>query len=52
MGTEDTPDHQLTVWPADGNTTVYGGSVSDDGQTLTFSDVDLSVPAAGRQSVM
>ncbi|MFC9679035.1 hypothetical protein [Streptomyces sp. NPDC056948] len=52
FGTPDSPDHQLTVWDADGNTTVYAGSISDDGRTLTFSDVDLAVPDDGSQSVM
>ncbi|MBL1120755.1 hypothetical protein JK364_52140 [Streptomyces sp. 110] len=52
FGTQDSPDHQLTVWDAGGNTTVYLGSVSDDGQSLTFSDVDLAIPDAGSQSVM
>ncbi|MDT0547742.1 hypothetical protein [Streptomyces lonegramiae] len=52
FGKQDSPDHQLTVWDAGGNTTVYMGSVSDDGQSLTFSDVDLGVPGTGSQSVM
>ncbi|MET7906552.1 hypothetical protein ABZS86_35920 [Streptomyces sp. NPDC005355] len=51
-GMQDNPDHQLTVWDAGGNTTVYMGSVSDDGQSLTFLDVDLGIPDAGSQSVM
>ncbi|MFI0776146.1 hypothetical protein [Streptomyces sp. NPDC021212] len=51
-GTQDNPDHQLTVWDAGGNTTVYMGTISDDGQTLTFTDVDLAIPNAGSTSVM
>ncbi|MGI5528309.1 hypothetical protein ACQEVX_13100 [Streptomyces syringium] len=52
FGTPATPDHQLTVWKAGGNTTVYAGSISADGQSLTFSDVDLEVANGGSQSVM
>ncbi|MEU4490196.1 hypothetical protein AB0H94_35900 [Streptomyces purpurascens] len=52
FGTQDNPDHQLTVWGSDGNTTAYAGSSSDDGQTLTFSDVDLAIPDDGSRSVM
>ncbi|MEU4928846.1 hypothetical protein AB0G54_20385 [Streptomyces yokosukanensis] len=52
FGTPDSPDHQLTVWGADGNETFYVGSISDDGQTLSFSDVDLAIPEDGSQSVM
>ncbi|MER6146092.1 hypothetical protein ABT174_39845 [Streptomyces sparsogenes] len=51
-GTQDNPDHQLTVWEVGGNITVYVGSVSDDGQSLTFLDVDLGIPDAGSKSVM
>ncbi|MFB7507881.1 hypothetical protein [Streptomyces broussonetiae] len=52
FGTPDNPDHQLTVWDANHNTTVYMGNLSDDGQVLTFSHVDLGTPAAGSRSVM
>ncbi|MCC5481081.1 hypothetical protein [Streptomyces barringtoniae] len=52
FGTAATPDHQLTVWDSDGNITVYGGSISGDGQSLHFSDVDLGIPDEGSQSVM
>ncbi|MFD3582556.1 hypothetical protein [Streptomyces sp. NPDC058683] len=52
FGTQGNPDHQLTVWPVGGNTTVYRGIISDDGQSLTFSDIDLGIPQAGSQSVM
>jgi hypothetical protein len=52
FGTQDNPDHQLTVWDAAGNTAVYPGSLSDDGQTLTFTDVDLAIPGNGSQSIM
>ncbi|GAA3167342.1 MULTISPECIES: hypothetical protein [Streptomyces] len=52
FGTEANPDHQLTVWEAAGKTTVYKGSISHDGQSLTFSDVDLAIPDTGSRSVM
>ncbi|MDF2269348.1 hypothetical protein P2Q00_28475 [Streptomyces coacervatus] len=52
FGVPGNPDHQLTVMDASGNITVYRGSISDDGQTLTFSDVDLKIPNDGSQSVM
>ncbi|ANP51972.1 hypothetical protein J2Z21_009009 [Streptomyces griseochromogenes] len=52
FGTAAGPDHQLTVWQADGSHSVYVGVLSADGRTLTFPDVDLGVPEAGSQSVM
>jgi len=52
FGTQDKPDRQLTVWDGGPSTTVYPGSISDDGQTLTFTDVDLAIPGNGSQSVM
>ncbi|KUN03556.1 hypothetical protein AQI95_24040 [Streptomyces yokosukanensis] len=52
FGTQGSADHQLTVWGADQNITVYVGSISEDGQTLSFSDVDLGIPGDGSQSVM
>ena len=53
FGTQANPDHQLTVWqPTGGSTTVYAGALSDDGRTLTFSDVDLAIPESGSQAVM
>ncbi|MFI1769153.1 hypothetical protein ACH41H_44980 [Streptomyces sp. NPDC020800] len=52
FGTPANPDHQLTVWGADQNITVYMGSISDGGRTLTFTDVDLAIPADGSLSVM
>ncbi|WP_345600965.1 hypothetical protein [Streptomyces coacervatus] len=52
FGTQGNPDHQLTVWDAARNITVYRGSISDDDQTLTFSDVDLGIPENGSRSVM
>ncbi len=52
FGTPDNPDHQLTVWDAAGNITVYIGSNSDDGQSLTFFDIDLGIPDDGSRSVM
>jgi hypothetical protein len=51
FGTQSTPDHQLTVWNG-ASRTVYKGTVSNDGQSLTFSDVDLAIPTAGSWSVM
>ncbi|GHE09487.1 hypothetical protein [Streptomyces alanosinicus] len=45
-------DHQLTVWDAAGNFTVYRGSISADGQSLAFSDVELGIPEDGSKSVM
>ncbi|MFI1769154.1 hypothetical protein ACH41H_44985 [Streptomyces sp. NPDC020800] len=52
FGTPGNPDHQLTVWGADQNITVYVGSISDNGQTLSFSEADLGIPGGGSQSVM
>ncbi|MFD3582555.1 hypothetical protein [Streptomyces sp. NPDC058683] len=52
FGTPQNPDHQLTVMDATGNTTPYMGRVSDNGQTLTFSDIDLKIPENGSQAVM
>lgn len=52
FGTANSPDHQLTVWNANGDITVYVGTISGDGQSLTFSDVDLGTPDDGSQSVM
>ncbi|GAA5062180.1 hypothetical protein [Streptomyces similanensis] len=52
FGTPDNPDHQLTVMNADGNTTPYMGSISQDGQTLTFTDVDLDILNDGTLSVL
>ncbi|MEU1378057.1 hypothetical protein ABZ442_31050 [Streptomyces triculaminicus] len=37
---------------ADGNTTADMGSVSGDGQTLTFTGVDLVAPDDGSRSAM
>nr|WP_215209532.1 hypothetical protein [Streptomyces sp. CHD11] len=39
------PDHQLTVM-TNGDTRVYMGTISADGSTLTFTDVDLAVGTA------
>ncbi|MFI0269669.1 hypothetical protein [Streptomyces luteogriseus] len=52
FGTQATPDHQLTVWDGINSPTVYKRSISDDGQSLTFPDVDLTIPATGSRSVM
>ncbi|MEU2402344.1 hypothetical protein ABZ767_20565 [Streptomyces pseudogriseolus] len=52
FGTETNPDHQLTVWTGAGSPVVYRGSISDDGQELVFTDVDLSIPTSGSRSVM
>ncbi|MGW1616330.1 hypothetical protein ACWCQZ_44175 [Streptomyces sp. NPDC002285] len=46
------PDHQLTVLDAQGTTRAYAGTLSDDGQSLTFDGVDLHIPGLGSQSVM
>ncbi|MEU6392383.1 hypothetical protein [Streptomyces sp. NPDC046939] len=47
FGTNTQPDHQLTVWTGDKPQVVYHGTLSADGQTLTFTDVDLAVPSPG-----
>ncbi|MGW3199677.1 hypothetical protein ACWDBD_34995 [Streptomyces sp. NPDC001118] len=54
FGVPGNPGHQLTVMDDRGRTTAYMGTISDDGQSLSFSDVDLGVPdaGAGSQSVM
>ncbi|MEV5242320.1 hypothetical protein AB0K89_24940 [Streptomyces cinnamoneus] len=52
FGVPGSPDHQLTVMRADGHTTAYVGSLSGDGQTLTFTDIDLEIPADGSLSAM
>ncbi|WP_316528261.1 hypothetical protein [Kitasatospora brasiliensis] len=52
FGTPAAPDHQLTVRDATGNDTQYHGTVSVDGQSLTFTNVDLRVPSGQSQSVM
>lgn len=52
FGVPGNPDHQLTVMRADGNTTAHMGDISSDGQTLTFTDVDLEIPQDGSRSAM
>ncbi|MFE4514854.1 hypothetical protein ACFRMQ_11770 [Kitasatospora sp. NPDC056783] len=52
FGTPGAPDHQLTVRDSGGTTTVYTGIVSADGQSLTFTNVDLDIPANGATSMM
>ncbi|MGI5341212.1 hypothetical protein ACQEVS_29330 [Streptomyces sp. CA-181903] len=53
FGTAAAPDHQLTVWdPVADTSLVYPGVLSGDGRTLTFSDVDLTIPDAGSLSVL
>ncbi|MBZ4321225.1 hypothetical protein [Streptomyces huiliensis] len=47
FGTPDNPDHQLTVWDGDHPAVAYPGTLSADGQSLTFSDVDLAIPTDG-----
>ncbi|MFB7909911.1 hypothetical protein ACFC1T_26090, partial [Kitasatospora sp. NPDC056076] len=51
-GQADLPDHQLTVLDAAGNSTAYPGTLSDDGQTLTFFGVDPLLPTPGSQSIL
>ncbi|MGA5253361.1 hypothetical protein [Streptomyces pseudogriseolus] len=52
FGTETNPDHQLTVWHRRGEPGRVPGSISDDRQVLTFTDVDLIIPTPGSRSVM
>lgn len=51
-GRPDDPDHQLTVLDAQGATTAYVGTLSDDGQSLNFDGVDPRLPGLGSSSVM
>ncbi|MGX8909244.1 hypothetical protein ACR820_29125 [Streptomyces netropsis] len=44
------PDHRLTVWSASGTTEHYTGTLSPDGQTLTFTDVALGLSGTGSDS--
>ncbi|MFI2645734.1 hypothetical protein [Streptomyces sp. NPDC018610] len=44
FGTPANPDHQLTVMDTTGTLTPHMGSLSPDGQSLTFTDVDLKIP--------
>ncbi|WP_407547700.1 hypothetical protein QOM21_01735 [Streptomyces sp. Pv4-95] len=44
FGTPTLADHQLTVQNAAGDTTQYTGTLSEDGTSLIFSDVDLQLP--------
>jgi hypothetical protein len=48
FGTLDNPDHQLTVLGRG----VYPGSLSADGRSLTFTDVDLAIPGNGSQAIL
>jgi hypothetical protein len=52
FGTQSSPDHQLTVWTGAEDPVVYRGSISEAGQELTFTDVDLAIPNPGSRSVM
>ncbi|MGK5640804.1 hypothetical protein ACSNOK_21190 [Streptomyces sp. URMC 126] len=52
FGVPGNPDHQLTVMRADGHTTAHMGSVSDDGQALTFTGIDLEIPGDGSRSAL
>ncbi|MFC7978461.1 hypothetical protein ACFUT3_24880 [Streptomyces cinereoruber] len=45
FGTAGNPDHQLTVMDASGTMTPHMGSLSADGQTLTFTGIDLPIPS-------
>ncbi|WP_150249649.1 hypothetical protein [Streptomyces albofaciens] len=52
-GKPGAPDHQLTVHDLQtGTNTVYTGTLSDDGQSLTFTNVDPRLPAPGAESLM
>ncbi|MFE4514851.1 hypothetical protein ACFRMQ_11755 [Kitasatospora sp. NPDC056783] len=44
FGTQTMADHQLTVMDAGGTTTPYLGTLSEDGTSLVFSNVDLALP--------
>ncbi|MGK5641569.1 hypothetical protein ACSNOK_25095, partial [Streptomyces sp. URMC 126] len=48
---EGGPGYQLTVQSASGDTRRYLGTLSADGQTLTFTDVDLGLTGTGSASV-
>lgn len=52
FGSEALPELQRTVESASGRAMTYTGSQSDDGQSLTFSSVDLALPGSGSESVM
>ncbi|MEU7137349.1 SMP-30/gluconolactonase/LRE family protein [Streptomyces sp. NPDC046261] len=43
-------DYQLTVLDAHNVSTAYDGTLSPDGQSLTFDNVDLALPAKGSAS--
>ncbi|MFF9496539.1 hypothetical protein [Streptomyces flaveolus] len=45
------PDHQVTVMGA-GGSSAYMGTLSADGQSLTFTDVDLDIPSEGAETVL
>jgi hypothetical protein len=44
FGTQHLADYQLTVQRADGSTTSHAGVLSEDGTSLTFTDVNLYLP--------
>ncbi|MFC7819549.1 hypothetical protein ACFUTR_33595 [Streptomyces sp. NPDC057367] len=44
FGTPANPDHQLTIMDVSGTQPPYMGSLSADGQTPTFTGVDLKIP--------
>ncbi|MER7726967.1 hypothetical protein [Streptomyces sp. NPDC096323] len=52
FGTPSSPDHQLTVWDGHQPAVVYVGTLSPDGQTLTFTDVDLAIPDDTTQTII
>ncbi|MFD3582560.1 RICIN domain-containing protein [Streptomyces sp. NPDC058683] len=47
---EGNPGYLLTIQDAGGATTSYAGNLSPDGQTLTFTNVDLALPGKGSTS--
>jgi hypothetical protein len=52
FGAPDNPDYQLTVVQAGGKRPAYPGSLSGDGQTLTFTNVDLAIPTDNSHTIM
>ncbi|MFD6174824.1 hypothetical protein [Streptomyces coeruleorubidus] len=52
FGTPSSPDHQLTIKVAGQSDYVHDGMPSGDGQTLTFTDIDLAVPGNGSEATL
>ncbi|RSO06945.1 hypothetical protein DMH18_26190 [Streptomyces sp. WAC 06783] len=52
FGTPTAPDYQLTVQDASGTPKPYPGTLSPDGQTLTFTNVDLAIPNDQDKAIM